>query len=308
MRRRAVLRGLAAAPWFSGCGGGPAPLRFTGIPDGDKQALKKGYAAVANYLSAALKTPVEAMHVPDYTAAVTALASGGIDFAWLGGVTTVQAEQRTPGGIHFVAARQRDLHFKSYVIAHRDRLQDLGLAAATSREPGTLAGLAALANPMKGKRFSFGAKNSTSGHIMPRAFLSDPAVGIDPEAHFDGGPVYQRKGGHAATLRAVASGAVDLGVLNFASWEQADEALKQQAPVVAVTPEFVDYCLVARGSMPKAQADALRDALLALDGTDAEHRRVLDAFAAERFVQVDGAAWGGIRTVLGDLEAAGALK
>ena len=83
MRRRAVLRGLAAAPWFSGCGGGPAPLRFTGIPDGDKQALKEGYAAVANYLSAALKTPVEAMHVPDYTAAVTALASGGIDFAWL---------------------------------------------------------------------------------------------------------------------------------------------------------------------------------------------------------------------------------
>ena len=88
MRRRLLLQGLATTPWLlAGCPTKAAGLRFSGIPDGDKRALKEGYAAVARYLSDVLGRSVEPMHVPDYTAAVTALASGGIDFAWLGGVT-----------------------------------------------------------------------------------------------------------------------------------------------------------------------------------------------------------------------------
>ncbi len=309
MRRRHVISGLLATPWLmTGCSRGAAPLRFSGIPDGDKQALKAGYDAVARYLSEALHVAVEPLHVPDYTAAVTALASGGIDFAWLGGVTCVQAEQRTPGGIHFVTARHSDLHFKSYVIGNAATLEATGLRPTPSRDPGTLADLAALAPAMKGKRFSFGAKSSTSGHVMPRAFLSDPAVGLDPDADFDGAPVYQRQGGHAATLRAVASGAVDFGVLNFASWDQAPAELRAQAPVVAVTPEFVDYCLVARGSMPQAQLEALRQAFIELDPSDATQAAVLEAFSAQRFVTVDPAAWSGIREVLTRLESSGALK
>lgn len=309
MRRRELLRSLVAAPCLLvGCGKGSSSLRFSGIPDGDKEALKDGYAAVAEYLSSALSVPVEPVHVPDYTAAVTSLASGGIDFAWLGGVTTVQAEQRTPGGVHFVAARESDLHFKSYIVANAKVAAAAGLDVVSEREAGTLAGLASLARPMKGKRFSFGSKSSTSGHVMPRSFLSDPAVGIDPETHFLGGPVYQRQGGHAATLRAVASGAVDFGVLNFASWERADAELQTQAPVVAVTPEYVDYCLVARGSMPQAQVDALRAAFVELDAAVPGQAPVLEAFAAKEFVKADASAWDSIRAVLARLEAEGALR
>ncbi|MCR9161978.1 MAG: PhnD/SsuA/transferrin family substrate-binding protein [Nannocystaceae bacterium] len=310
MKRRRMLQGLAALPWSAtACGrkDGTA-LRFSGIPDGDKSALKEGYAAVSAYLSKAMDIPVQATPVPDYTAAVTALANGGIDFAWLGGVTTVQAEQRTPDGVHFVAARASDLHFKSYIIGNAAVAESLGLQPLTSRAPGSLASLAALATSLRGRRFSFGSKSSTSGHVMPRAFFSDPAVGLDPESDFAGGPVYQAQGGHAATLRAVASRAVDFGVLNFASWEQADPALQAQAPVLGVTPEFVDYCLVARGSMPKAQAEALADAFLALDASNEGHAPVLAAFAAERFVRVTPSSWDGIRDVLASLQDAGALK
>ncbi len=309
MRRRELLRSLVAAPCLlAGCGKGSTALRFSGIPDGDKEALKDGYAAVARYLSSALEVPVNPVHVPDYTAAVTSLASGGIDFAWLGGVTTVQAEQRTPGGVHFVAARESDLHFKSYVVANAQVAAAAGLRPVSARQAGTLADLASLEGAMKGKRFSFGSKSSTSGHVMPRSFLSDPAVGIDPETHFLGGPVYQRQGGHAATLRAVASGAVDFGVLNFASWERAEAELQAQAPVVAVTPEYVDYCLVARGSMPVAQIDALRTAFVGLDPEVPEQAAVLEAFAAKKFVSVEANAWDSIRAVLAQLESQGALR
>ncbi|MGH1340902.1 MAG: PhnD/SsuA/transferrin family substrate-binding protein [Nannocystales bacterium] len=309
MRRRELLQSLVAAPCLlSGCSKGSTSLRFSGIPDGDKEALKEGYAAVARYLSSALKVPVEPVHVPDYTAAVTSLASGGIDFAWLGGVTTVQAEQRTPGGVHFVAARESDLHFKSYFIANAKVAEGAGLSPVAVREAGTLGDLTAVAKAMKGKRFSFGSKSSTSGHVMPRSFLLDPSVGVDPESHFLDGPMYQRQGGHAATLRAVASGAVDFGVLNFASWERADPQLQSDAPVVAVTPEYVDYCLVARGSMPAAQVDALRTALTALDAGVPEQAAVLEAFAAKEFVSADAKAWDSIRGVLTKLEAEGALR
>jgi phosphonate transport system substrate-binding protein len=310
MHRRHMLQGLVTLPWAAaGCGrAAEASLRFSGIPDGDKKALKEGYAAVARYLSSALNVPVEPTHVPDYTAAVTALASGGIDFAWLGGVTTVQAEQRTPDGIHFVVARESDLHFKSYVIGNAAVASSLGLTPLTTRQAGTLEDLATVARSMRGKRFSFGSKSSTSGHVMPRSFFADPAVGLDPERDFADGPVYQAKGGHAATLRSVASGAVDFGVLNFASWEQADAALQAEAPVLAVTPEYVDYCLVARGSMPKVQAEALRKAFLELDPAQPDHATVLEAFSAKRFVEVTPQAWDGIRGVLKSLERAGALK
>lgn len=310
MFRRDMLHALAVLPWATvGCGrADAASLRFSGIPDGDKRDLKEGYDAVARYLSSALKVPVEASHVPDYTAAVTALASGGIDFAWLGGVTTVQAEQRTPDGVHFVVARERDLHFKSYIIGNASVAGELGLSAVQTRDAGALDDLARLAQAMRGKRFSFGAKSSTSGHVMPRSFFADPAVGLDPERDFADGPVYQAKGGHAATLRSVASGAVDFGVLNFASWEDAAPELRAKAPVLAVTPEYVDYCLVARGSMSKERAQALRHAFVNLDPQQPEHAKVLRAFSAQRFVEVTPTAWDGIRGVLETLERTGALK
>ncbi len=310
MFRRDLLHALAILPWASvGCGRTDgSSLRFSGIPDGDKTELKAGYQAVARYLSAEMKATVEATHVPDYTAAVTALASGGIDFAWLGGVTTIQAEQRTPEGIHFVVARESDLHFKSYIIGNAAVVDAVGLSPVETQDAGSLEDLATLAQSMRGKRFSFGAKSSTSGHVMPRSFFADPAVGLDPERDFDGGPVYQANGGHAATLRAVASGAVDFGVLNFASWEQADAGLRAKAPVLAVTPEYVDYCLVARGSMSEARAQALRQAFLKLDRAQPEHATVLEAFSAQRFVEVTPRAWDGIRGVLETLERTGALK
>ncbi len=294
-------------PGVLGCGRGPSTLRFCGIPDGDKRDLKERYAAVAQYLSTAVGQSVRYVHVPDYTAAVTALATRKVDFAWLGGVTTVQAQQRTPDGIHFIAARDSDLRFKSYFIANRQVAQSLGLAPPSPREPQPLADLAALGSAMKGRKFSFGAKSSTSGHIMPRAFLTDPQVGIDPDRAFDGGPAYQLRGGHAATLRAVASGAVDFGVLNFAVWEATSPELRRDAVVVYVTPHYVDYCLVAHRGLKPTTVARLRSALLDLDPSDPAQAEVLAAFSAERFVQVDPAAWDGIRSVLASLDASGAL-
>lgn len=306
-RRSFLGSGLGgAAAW--GCGvGGSRPFRFSGIPDADKEQLRRRYEVVARYLGQALQRPAEYVHVPDYTAAVTALASHKIDAAWLGGVTSVQAEQRTPAGVHFVAARAADLRFKSYFVANRAWIDRGELSARDERSPQPLADLAALAPVLARGRFSFGAKSSTSGHVMPRWFLRSEPVGLRPETAFDGPPLYQLEGGHSATLSAVASGAVDFGVVNYAAWESAEPAIQRAAPVVFVTPEYVDYCFVAHGGLEPGPLEALRTALVGLRAEEPTQREVLEAFSAEAFVAVQPEQWDQIRSVLQQLEADGGL-
>ncbi len=273
-------------------------LRLSGIPDADKDKLSAQYAAVTKYLTGVLGVPVEYVHAPDYAAAVSGLAANKLDLVWLGGVTAVQAETETGGQAVFVAARDTDLRFKSYFIANKALIEAGKFQALQSFEPGSLASLAALKPSLSGLRFTFGAKSSTSGHIMPRTFLEDPAVGIEPEQHFKAAPGYQLQGGHSATLEAVASGAFDVGVLNYSTWDKADVAKKQAAPVIAVSPEFVDYCFVAHQRLGEAWIQKLRTALVELDPAQPDQKAVLEVFSASKFVKVDPKAWDGIRAIL----------
>ncbi len=298
------------------CGGGSETkaaetrvtvLRFSGIPDADKDKLTKQYEAVKAYLEAALGLPVEYVHAPDYTGAVTALSANKIDLAWLGGVTAVQAEESTGGKTIFVAARDEDLRFKTYFIANR-RLVDEGLlAAAPALEPMPLSVLAAMKPVLAGCSFTFGAKGSTSGHVMPRHFLESSEVGIDPEKDFTSPPSYQLQGGHSATLAAVASGAADVGAVNYTNWEKADEATQGNAPVIYVTPEYVDYCMVASQRLGADLIARLRAAFVELDPSIPEEQAVLEAFSAKRFVAADPKAWDGIRKVLESAKQRGVL-
>jgi phosphonate transport system substrate-binding protein len=183
-----------------------------------------------------------------------------------------------------------DLHFKSYFIANSHAIADGKLRKLDSLEE--------LAPMLEGLSFTFGSKQSTSGHIMPRYFMA--LAGIDPERDIEGGPKYQLRGGHDATLRAVASGLVDFGALNYTTWEAATPNDKANAPIIYVTPDYVDYCLVAHNRLGADTIDKIRAALTKLDRQVPEHRQILDAFSAEKFVAANAGDWDGIRNVLKD--------
>ena len=63
---------------------------------------------------------------------------------------------------------------------------------------------------LQGKRFSFGSKLSTSGHLMPRHFLQVER-GVTPEKYFRS-ILYSEK--HDRTAYWVRDGEVDAGVVN----------------------------------------------------------------------------------------------
>lgn len=280
------------------------PLRFSGIPDSDKAALREQYQQVADYLEKKLGRPVEYVHVPDYTAAVTALSSKQIDFAWLGGVTAVQAKKQSGDQVEFLVSRARDLKFRSYFIANAAFAKKHQLKALESPQARTHSDLSVLAPVLEKAKLSFGAKASTSGHIMPRYFLGQPPLSAVPESSFRTPPAYQLKGGHHATMRAVASGAADLGAMNYATWEAASDKMKAAIPVIAVTPEFVDYAIVGHRSLGKDTLSNLQKALVELDGKRPEQAAVLKAFSAESFVPVKASQWAQIESVLAKLTKA----
>src|SRR5690606_11809466 len=142
----------------------PQKLIITAIPDdGDTDRMRENFGALANYLGRAVGIPVEYMHVENYAASVTALATGRAHVAWLGAVTIAQARMQMQDGLTILGARDIDKGFVSYFIAH----PSTGL--------GSLKNLSELAGAGKGKSwsFTFGSKSSTSGHMMPRKFFMD---------------------------------------------------------------------------------------------------------------------------------------
>lgn len=258
----------------------PAKLIVTAIPDdGDADRMRENFGALARLLGQAVAMPVEYLHVENYAASVTALATGRAHIAWLGAVTTAQARMQMGDGLTVLGCRDIDKRFVSYFIAN----------PATGLGP--LADLGELARAAQGKgwSFTFGSKSSTSGHVMPRKFFLDQ-TGTTPEKVFR---TVAYSGSHDVTLRMVADGTHALGALNYAAWDKADDALKARAPIIYKTPTYIDYSLTARADLGPELLGALRRALLAIDGSTPEGVQVLKYLKAGKFVEADIGEWQG---------------
>jgi phosphonate transport system substrate-binding protein len=229
------------------------------------------------------------MSQQSYLACVTGLATKQLELVWFGGVTGVQADQKVEEGTTFVACREADKNYKSYFIAGKDA------------KLGTIKNLAVLADMDKATdwTFTFGSKNSTSGHVMPRHFFEDQA-GEKPEDVFK---TVAYSGSHDKTIRDVAEGTAHIGALNYKNWDDAtgDNAKsKEKCEVIYTTPAYVDYVWVARNGIGDELIKKIKDALLALDASKPDENKILAAWGAKdaKFVACEKKEWEGIRKVL----------
>jgi len=126
---------------------------LTAIPDEDESHLQERFDKVARYLQSQLNVDVRYIPVKSYAAAVTAFRNNQVQLAWLGGLSGVQARRLVPGS-EAIAQGYEDQFFKTYLIAHRSS----GLIASAEFPSGIV-----------GKSFTFGAKGSTSGRLMPES-------------------------------------------------------------------------------------------------------------------------------------------
>ena len=224
------------------------------------------------------------------------MGSNKIDLGWFGGVTGIDAVDACAGEARMIATREKDLKFKTYFIANK--------AVVDAGKVGPVKSLEELKPKLKDLSFTFGSMRSTSGHIMPRHFMA--AAGIDADKDIKGGAKNELN--HDATLDAVADGRVDVGALNFTNYEVASDEKKQKAVKIYETPPYVDYCMVARDSLGDELIGKIQAAFTKLDAGNPEHKAMLDAFKAEKFVAAESSQWQMIRDVVKGLKDNGQLK
>ena len=252
---------------------------FTAIPDEDETRLQERFDAVAEYLSKTLEVKVAFVPVKSYAAAVSAFRNDQVQLAWFGGLSGVQARERVPGA-RAVAQGVEDAEFVTYFIAHKST----GLKADSG-----------LSDALKGMTFTFGSKGSTSGRLMPEYYLRKQ-FGQAPEQ------VFSRVGfsdNHSRTASLVASGAYQLGALNYAAWENEVAAGKidtSKVEVIWKTPHYPDYQWSLRGDVDQrfgaGFAQRVEQALLDLDDDE-----LLAKFPRSGFIKASNDDYAIIRDV-----------
>jgi phosphonate transport system substrate-binding protein len=256
-------------------------LLFTAMPDQDEATLMKRFGRLAEYLQGKLGLPVQYVPARSYRGAVKAFIQNDVQFAWLGGYTGLQARQAVPASEAIVQTVQ-DASFKSYFIAN----------------------VAAGINPSKdfplmvrGRTFTFGAPDSTSGRIMPEYFIRQ---------RFGAGPkeVFSRvgfSGDHTATLKLVQSGECDIGAIDFAVYEakkKAGEVDESKVKVIWESPAFPNNQFSIRGDVDKSFGNGfslkVKQALLDLDDPE-----ILAFFGGAKFIPADNAQYRPIEEIVG---------
>jgi phosphonate transport system substrate-binding protein len=286
--RRALLRACAVSA-LSAVAGLPAlshaedVLRVSAIPDEAPTELQRKFAPLGAYLEQETGMKVSFVPVTDYAAVVEGLATRKLDLAWLGGFTFVQAKIRTNGTAVPLVQRVEDSKFTSKFITANDNIKSFA--------------------DLKGKTFAFGAPSSTSGHLMPRYFLSQE--GLNPDKDFKN---VAFSGAHDATVAFVQAGKVDAGVLNASVWDKLVEQKKvdtTKVHVFATTPTYFDYNWTVRGDLdPKIQAK-IAQAFLKLDPANPAHKEIMALQRASKFIPTKAENYKGIEAAA---HAAGLLK
>jgi phosphonate transport system substrate-binding protein len=240
---------------------------FTAIPDQDETRLVEKFTRVARYLEGTLGVAVKYVPVKSYPAAVTAFVNSQVQLAWFGGFTGVQA-RRLASGAQAIAQGAEDVNFKSLVIANvKTGLQP------TKEFPQAIAG----------KSFTFGARTSTSGRVMPEFFIRQAFPGRSPEQ------IFSRigfSGDHSRTIQLVQSGAYEVGVVDYTVFAldlKDGKVDPDQVKVVWETPTFPDYQWTIRGDVDEAFGTGFKDKVQSAI-LDIKDPAILGIFARSKFI------------------------
>lgn len=242
------------APTFS-------TIRIAVLPDQSKDTLLSQYQILLDYLESETSLEFDLSVPADYAALVDQFNTGRIDLAWFGGLTFTQAERRSQA--EPLALRDVDLQFTScYLVNASDTRTSIADFA--------------------GEDFGFGPDLSTSGHLMPRFFMTDD--GFNPESHFAS---IRHSAGHDQTATWVANGTVAIGVANcivVQSLFENGSLDSNDIRIIETTPPYSDYVWAVRSSLDERIKLVLLDAFLALDASIPEHRKILRAQGANAYL------------------------
>jgi phosphonate transport system substrate-binding protein len=230
----AAWRGAMAAP-------GPEPIRFGILPIGSAAESREQWAPLLEDIARRLDHPVSSVSVSSYAGLSNALATGGVDIAFVSGRLAVEAVSRQH--MHVVAQFVRDDgvagNYALLIVRASSPIQDVD---------------SLLANPGRW-RYARGEPLSVTGYVAPEAQLFAPR-GINSDTFF----ASVRVGNHQDNALAVVNREADVASGNNPDLDLFTRHFPHEAAQLrviwrsALIPAGV---LVVRDAMPQPLQDQL---------------------------------------------------
>jgi phosphonate transport system substrate-binding protein len=204
------------------------------------------YARLFERVGARLGTGIEFVQRRTYREVNDLLATGRLDAALVCTGGYLDLARRAPGSVEVLAVPvvRGETTYRSLVIV---------------RDESSIRSL----EELRGRRFAFSDELSLSGRTYVVRWLQDR--GHDPSRFFSSS-IYTQS--HDRSVKAVVAGLVDGAAVHsgvYAHLLRHDPDLARQLRVVHESPPFGAMPVVASTSMPRAERERLRDALVRLN-------------------------------------------
>ncbi len=237
----------------------PEVLKVALLPDENAAELIKRNQPLKEYLESQLGKKIQLIVTTDYSSMIEAMRFGRLDLAYFGPLSYVLARSKSDIEPFAAPLNGGKPTYRSVVIASAG------------------AGIDALAD-IKGKKFAFGDRASTTSHLIPKTMLLEAGLVHDRD--------YQQHfvGAHDAVAVNVANGNADAGGLSeviFKSLLERRLIDAAKVKVLAYSKEYPEYPWTMRSDLKPELKDKVRAAFLGL-----KDPAVLKNFKAEGFAPV----------------------
>lgn len=259
----------------------PDTLIFACTPYYGEGLMRDEFEPMMAYLSKKLGKEVKLKLVDSYDEMIALMNSTKVHLAVLSPLSYVRAKKAQPR-LHLLASQIANgaSTYSAYVIARRaDQFTSL--------------------KALKGKRFGFVDRHSTSGYLYPMANFA--AAGIVPETYFS---EVLFAGDHEKLVSWVASGHVDAGATSSSAFNmmRIDAKGGPRLAIVAKSGRIPYDAVVANPRLAPSLVESARSAILELSTRGKEGRKILQGpTQINGFVPATDGLYSDIRRVLQDL-------
>ena len=250
------------------------------IPLDAPAEMYRRFTPLAEYLSRSIGRRVELSTAVDFVKTLKDLDEGVTQLAFLTPTTYIEAKKKF-GVVLLVKALRNGVPYTHSTIVVRS-------GGGISSVEG-----------IKGKRFAFGDKMSTSSYLIPRAMLADAGVGLDDLKH------YAFLGHHDAVASAVLAGEYDAGGIRESTAKLFEG---RGLTVIKTSIDIPEFNICVSKDMDLTTAEQIKQALTSMGRRDAEQARSLMMIDPDYtgFIEAAAVDYEAIGKIMDAMERAGA--
>jgi phosphonate transport system substrate-binding protein len=247
---------------------------FACIPYESELKLIEAFQALADYLAEQTGIPVNLVIKKSYKEIIDGLGNGEIDLANTGPLVYIKAHDKSGAYalVKPIPLSTSTPFYKSYIIVRKD------------------SGIKKISQ-LKGKKFAFTDRESTSGYLLPVLMLAD--AGVKDLKFFS---EVRFTGNHDSAFLAVYNGYVDgAGISNYAFTKAIDKRLGDVI-VISESEAIPTAPFTVRAKLPSEQVKKIKAAFLKMaDSEKKETKDVLDIFRIKGYIDASDKDYDSIR-------------